>query len=140
MPGKHKNRRRPSTAGPHRRRGQRLSEQERCQIITLYQKACWSQRAIATKLQIAYSTVHDCILLGITTPTKQAGPRLILTTQKRRRLVNRATSDHLHRRMSFSEIANLDGLRAYSRTLTAAFAKEDYHRRIAVAKPYLNTA
>jgi DNA-binding NarL/FixJ family response regulator len=78
MPGKHKNRK--SYASPSRIRGQRLSERERTEILTLYNRAHWTRRAIARELRIAESTVRIIVNSGIYTPPKQIGRWLILTT------------------------------------------------------------
>jgi transposase len=135
MPGKHKNRK--STASPSRIRGQRLSERERTKILTLATHAHWSKRAIARELRIAESTVRAIINSGIYTPQKQVGRRPILTTQKRRRLVARATKDALHRRMPLGQIAHLEGIQVCSKSLHKAFEREGYFRRKATQKPLL---
>jgi methylphosphotriester-DNA--protein-cysteine methyltransferase len=64
----------------------------------------------------------------------------MLNTRLRKRLINRATANAFHRRLSYEEIAQLEGIRACRRTLTAAFEKEQYHRRVAVEKPLLTEA
>ena len=72
------------------------------------------------------------------TPTKpKGGPPLLINTPKRKALVELATSDSKHRRMSYEEVAEEAGVQACSRTLTRAFAKEGYYRRIAAKKPML---
>ncbi|KAF2195066.1 hypothetical protein K469DRAFT_648642 [Zopfia rhizophila CBS 207.26] len=81
MPGKHKNRK--SYRDPNRPYGQRLTERERIQILTLYQVAGWSRRRIAKDLKLGEKTVRDCVNSGIWTPKQQVGRKLILTTQKR---------------------------------------------------------
>ncbi|KAF2175251.1 hypothetical protein K469DRAFT_702421 [Zopfia rhizophila CBS 207.26] len=91
MPGKHKNRR--SYRDPDRPRGQRLNERERTQILTLYHIAKWNKSRIAQELKLARPTVILCIQEGYFTPKRTLSRRLILITQKRRRLVRRATLD-----------------------------------------------
>jgi len=135
MPGKHKNRQ--SYRDPEIPRGTRLSEAQRIEILTLFHRAKWNQSKIAKELQLARSTVQLTIKRGICTPTKPAGRPPMLTTRKRRRLVQRATQDALHRRMSYEEISQLEGISACRRTLTKAFEKEQYHRRKATEKPLL---
>ena len=64
----------------------------------------------------------------------------MLTTRKRKRLVWRATLDAEHRRLTYEEIAHIEGINACRRTLTKAFEKECYHRRKAAEKPLLTPA
>jgi hypothetical protein len=71
------------------------------------------------------------------TPTKQLGRKPNLTSLIRERLIARATLDAAHRRMTYEEIAQLEGIQAGQKALVAAFQKESYHRRVATAKPLL---
>ena len=135
MPGKHKNRQ--SYRDPDIPRGTRLSEAQTVEILTLFHRAKWNKTKIAKELNIAHSTVRLAIKRGICTPTKPTGRPPILTTRKRRRLVNRATLDAYHRRLTYEEIADIEGISACRRTLTKAFEKEQYHRRKAAEKPLL---
>lgn len=80
MPGKHRNRK--SYASPSRVRGQKLTERERTQILTLSQHAGWPNNRIARELRIAVSTVRSVVISGVFTPHKQIGRRPILTTQR----------------------------------------------------------
>jgi hypothetical protein len=64
----------------------------------------------------------------------------LLTTRKRWKLVERATKDAFHRRMIYEEIAQIEGIQACQRTVTAAFEKKMFHRRIAAEKPFLTPA
>ena len=61
----------------------------------------------------------------------------MLTTIKRKRLVAKATQNAYYRRMTFEEIAHLEGIQACRRTLVKAFVLEGYHRRKAAKKPFL---
>ncbi|KAF2176442.1 hypothetical protein K469DRAFT_28177 [Zopfia rhizophila CBS 207.26] len=122
MPGKHKNRQ--SFRDPVRPRGQRLSEYERTQVLTLYNTAGWNKTVIARELGLAHSTVRLCISEGYFTPKRPPGRRPILTTGKRRRLIHRATLDAYHRRLSYDEIAQLEGLNLCRRSLLKAFERE----------------
>jgi transposase len=135
MPGKHKNRK--SYADPDRPRGQRLSVKERHQIEALYSLAKWNISHIARELRIARTTVKSCIDVSFSTPPKPIGRKPILTTCKRRRLVKRATLDAYHRRLSYEQIANIEGIQVCRRSLFTAFEKEQYHRRTAQEKPLL---
>jgi transposase len=135
MPGKHKNRK--SYASPSRTRGQKLTERERTEILTLFNRAHWSRHHIARELRISLSTVRLVINSGVFTPLKQLGRRPILTTQKRRRLVRRATINALHRRKTFQQIAQLEGIQVCNRALYKAFEKEGFFRRKATSKPLL---
>ena len=135
MPGKHRNR--TSYASTSRVPGQRLSGRERTQILTLFHTAKWPKRAIAKELRIGLSIVCLTVARGVFTPPQQIGCRSNITTRKRKRLVERATQDALHRRMPYEEIASIEGINACRRSLTAAFEKKRYHRRSATAKPLL---
>jgi transposase len=135
MPGKHKNRK--TTRSPSRPIGQPLTERERTQILTLHSIAGWPIRQIARELRLAYSTVSLCVKSGVFTPKKQVGRKPILTTQKRRRLIARATRDALHRRMPLGQIAHLEGVQVCSKSLHVAFEKEGFFRRKATHKPLL---
>jgi hypothetical protein len=135
MPGAHNNR------GTYRDqtipRGTHLSIAQRVEILTLYHRARWSKRKIGRELQIAQSTVRKVISSGIVTPTKPIGRAPLLTTGKRCRLVARATQDAFHRRLTFEEVAHIEGISVCRRSLTKAFEKEQYHRRKATEKPLL---
>jgi hypothetical protein len=48
--------------------------------------------------------------------------------------------DTYHRRMMYEEVAQIEGIQACRRTLTTAFEKEMFHRRIAAEKPFLMPA
>jgi hypothetical protein len=61
-------------------------------------------------------------------PQKPTGRPCILITQKRKRLVARATLDAEHRRMTWEEVAQEEGIIVCRRTLFVAFRKEEYHR------------
>ncbi len=135
MPGKHKNRK--SYRDLEVPRGTHLSEAQRIEILTLFHRAKWNQTRIAKELRLARSTVQLTIKRGICTPTKPAGRPLMLTTRKRHCLIQRATLDAFHRRMTYEEISQIEGISACRRTLTKAFEKEQYHRRKAAEKPLL---
>jgi transposase len=135
MPGKHKNR--ISTRSPSRPVNQRLSERERVSILTLYRAAGYSATRIAIELRLSRSTVQSCIQQGFMTPKRPQGRLPILTTQKRKRLVARATQNAFHRRLTLDAIADLKKIRVSSRALVKAFEREGYRRRVARKKPFL---
>ena len=116
--------------------GQRLTYSQRVEILTLHSYAGWGYTLISSTLNIPRSTVRRTISHP-RTPQKPQGRRPLLDTPKRQRLVRRATIDGYHRRLSYPEIAALEGLQACRRTLTAAFEKERYFRRVATEKPLL---
>lgn len=99
MPGKHKIRK--SYADPDRPQGQRLTERERAQIMTLYNIAKWNISQIAKELRLAHITVQRCIRLGVWTPKRPIGRKPMLTTKKRRCLTHHATLNANHRRLSY---------------------------------------
>jgi transposase len=61
----------------------------------------------------------------------------MLNTPIRRRLIEHATASYRQRRKSFQQIAHELGIEASKRTLTEAFDREGYHRRLASEKPLL---
>jgi transposase len=139
MPGQHKDRQR--YRKPYRDSdilsGTHLSEAQRVEILTLFHRAGWNKTKIAKELQIAHSTVRLTIKRGICTPTKPIGRHVMLTARKRRRLIQYATKDALHRRLCYTEVAFLAGISACRRTLTKAFETKQYYRRKAAEKPLL---
>ena len=129
IPGKHKDRQ--SYTDLDRPHGQHLTERERTQLNTLQSIAHWGKRAITRELHLPYTTILRCVASGcVTPPSKPIGRRPLLTTRKRKRLVDRATLDVFHR-LSYEEIAQIEGIQACSRSLKVAFENEQFHRRIA---------
>ncbi len=74
---------------------------------------------------------------GFLTPKKPKGGSCKLDTPLRRRLTRRATLDAYHRRLTYEQVAELEGIQACRRTLIDAFEKELYHRQVATEKPLL---
>jgi hypothetical protein len=64
----------------------------------------------------------------------------LLRTRKHRKLIERTTKDAFHRRMTYEEIAQIEGIQACQHTLMAAFKKEMFYRHIAAEKPFLTLA
>src|SRR5689334_18843245 len=122
-------------ADPLRPSNTRLTYKERSQMFSLYRFSHWSYLSIAAFLRRSYATVYSTIQSCIEAPKKPQGRPPMLNTRLRKRLNKRATANACHRRLSYEEIAQLEGIRACRRTLTAAFEKEQYHRRVAVEKP-----
>ncbi|KAF2430066.1 hypothetical protein EJ08DRAFT_560476, partial [Tothia fuscella] len=113
----------------------RLSHTERARSDALYH-AEWGKRRIAETLQIPRSTVQYCLSQQIT-PTKPRGRRPDLTTPIQKQLIQYATRDRTNRSKPYSEIATELGIKACNRSLTKAFEKEAYFRRVATQKPLL---
>jgi transposase len=128
MPGQHRNR--TSYRDPARPKGQKLSERERTQILTLYYIAGWNKSMIAQQLRLAHSTVRLYIKEGYYTPRKPRGRLPMLTIRRRNRLIRRVTQDGFHRRLSYQSIAYLKGIEACRRTLTKAFIQAGFNRRV----------
>ncbi|KAF2183002.1 hypothetical protein K469DRAFT_584929, partial [Zopfia rhizophila CBS 207.26] len=53
----------------------------------------------------SYETVYSAIQSCIETPKKPQGRLSMLNTRLRKRLINQATADAFHRRLSYEEIA-----------------------------------
>jgi hypothetical protein len=134
MPGQHNNRKR-SFRNPAVPISTHLTEAQRIEILTLYNRAEWSPVKIAKTFQIALSTVRITIKRGTPTTAKPVGRQDSLTAEQRRSLVHRATLDVAHRRLTHEQVAQLEGISACRRTLAKAFKKEQYHQVIATEEP-----
>ena len=86
------------------------------------------------------TTVQSVIRSQVEAPKKQTGRKPAITGEIRERLVARATLDAAHRRMTYKEIARLEGVQACRKALVAAFKMESYGRRVATSKPLLTEA
>jgi Transposase len=86
------------------------------------------------------TTVQSVLRSGTEAPNKQTGRKPVITGKIRQRLVARATLDAAHRRMTYKEIAQLEGVQASRKALVAAFKMESYGRRVATSKPFLTEA
>jgi len=120
-----------------RQPGTRLISQQRYRIFTLSELSHWSAEAIAAAMGLPRTTVQSVLASGIEALPKQAGRKPAITDEVRERLVTRATLNAAHRRMTYQEIARLEGVQAGRKALMAAFKKESYGRRVATAKPLL---
>lgn len=123
-----------------RQPGTRLTYKQRCRIFTLSDLLHWSSEAIAMTMGLPRTTVQSVLRSGVEAPTKQAGRKPAITAKLRERLVARATLDAAHRRMTYKEIARLEGVQAGRKALMAAFKMESYGRRVATSKPLLTEA
>jgi transposase len=113
-----------------------LTFRQRIEIQTLHSHSGLSYSQIADKLKIPRSTVRKVIFTP-STPKKPQGRPPKLNTPLRLHLIQRATLNAYHRRLTYEEVANLKGIQACRRTLRAAFKKHQYHRRVATEKPLL---
>ena len=117
----------------------RISYRERVEILSLRNYSMWSYTQISTKLSIPRSTVRR-IIQNPQTPRKPQGRLPLLNTPLRQRLVKRATIDGYYRRLCLLEVAQLENIDTYRRTLVEAFKKECFFRRVATEKPLLTEA
>src|SRR5436305_10767746 len=92
--------------------GTKLTYKERCRIFTLSDLLGWKQEAIATSMRLPRTTVQSVIHSMMEAPTQQLGRKPNLTDRIRKRLVARATLDAAHRRMTYKEIAQMEGIQA----------------------------
>lgn len=115
----------------------RLTYQERSRIHALRHNAGWTYKRISQELQIPTGTVRHCALGPITPPKPNGGRKAILTTPIRQRLIAHATASQEQRAKSWVQVADELGIRADPRTITKAFYKEGYYRRVATEKPLL---
>jgi transposase-like protein len=114
----------------------RLTYEERARIHALHYHAGWSYSRISRELGIPDGTVRHCALTRLT-PQKPRGRHPLLSTPLRQRLVSHATASHEQRLKPLRQIAHELNINVDQRTLTKAFAKEGYYRRVATEKPLL---
>ena len=79
---------------------------------------------------LSRTTVQSVLGSRVGTPKKQTGRKPGITRRIRERLVARATLDAAHRQMTYKEIAQLEGVQAGRKALTAAFKMESYGRHL----------
>lgn len=123
-------------------RGKPFTPFEQGVIYGLYKHANWPLQQIATKLNTTKGTISTVITRlerEPKTPPRRGRPP-VLTTRKRRRLINRLTADAYHRRLRIDQIAQLKDFHYDIRTLRKALQKEGYSRRIAYKKLLLTEA
>lgn len=109
-------------------------------IRALKHYAHWPYRQIATATGVALSTVYRIAHPPLTPiRSRLRGRHSILRTTQRERLIVLATSSAENRRKSYTEIAQMAGITACSRTLRRTISSAGYHRRIARKKPYLSS-
>jgi hypothetical protein len=80
--------------------------------------------------------VRYCALTRLT-PQKPRGRHSLLSTPLSQRLVSYATASLEQRLKSLRQIAHELNINVDQRTLTKAFVKDGYHRRVATEKPLL---
>jgi hypothetical protein len=97
---------------------------------------CTGGEADFAKHCIPDGTVRHCALTRLT-PQKPRGRHPLLSTPLRQRLVSYATASHEQRLKPLRQIAHELNINVGERTLTKAFAKKGYHRRVATEKPLL---
>lgn len=115
----------------------RLTRDERVRIHTLHYQAGWHYQQISQELGIPRETVRRCIQ-GSITPDRPRGRKPLIDTPTRRRLIFHSTANREQRLKPYTEIAAELGIHADPRTITKAFHKERYYRRVATEKPWLN--
>ena len=112
---------------------------EKGQIYGLHKHAYWPLQKIATALDTtkgAVSKVITRIEAEPRTPPRRGRPP-VLTTRKRRRLIDRIRTDAQSRRLKLEHIAYLEAIDCQLITIRRALAREGYHRYIARSKPWL---
>ena len=121
-----------------------LTSYQKGQIVALHRYAHWSIDHISNTLSILKSSVYRICLQSEhgdpITPPRPKGRKAVCSTRKRRRLIDRLSTDSFHRRLRLDQISDLEGFDFCTRTLIIALAKEGYHRRIARKKPWLTDA
>ena len=122
---------------PLRDPGTRLSDRKRNIAYSLNRYAGWSYSRISSSLGLSKYTITTSLKNNTWTPQKQRGRKPNLDTPIRQRLIARAKLDCFHRRKLFEEIAFLEGVSTYKRSLYKAFEKEGYFRRIVIEKPLI---
>ena len=112
---------------------------EKGQICGLHKHAHWPLQQIATALDTtkgAISKVITRVEAEPRTPPRRGRPPLV-TTRKRRRLVDKLTADAQTRRLRLDHLAYHAGLDFHIDTIRRALSKEGYKRYVATRKPWL---
>lgn len=110
-------------------RGKPFTPFEQGVIYGLYKHANWPLQQIATKLNTTKGTISTVITRlerEPKTPPRRGRPP-VLTTRKRRRLINRLTADAYYRRLRIDQIAQLEDFHYDIRTLRKALQRKAIH-------------
>jgi len=111
-----------------------LSLETRIVVHTIRYYANWLYPQLQQKFNIPPSTLHD-IIHGASKSEKAAylpcSRHRTINAGVKQQLVEAATASTHNRQLPLSNIANLIGVRISSQGLRAAFASEDYYRRVA---------
>jgi len=121
-------------------RGKELTEARRRTIYALRVHAGWTIRRIAQNLNIPRSTTHRLSVEGQHGKFKakqRTGRPQIVTPIIRNKLVSIATASAHNRRLPFSSLASLIGLRLSTEVVRRALREEGFNRRVARQKPFL---
>jgi hypothetical protein len=90
-----------------------------------------SSAAFAVAMGFSQTTVQPVLRSEVESPKKQTGRKPAITRRVRERL------DTVYHRMTYKEIALLEGVQADRKVLMAAFDMEYYGRCVATLKPLL---
>lgn len=105
-----------------------FSDFEKGQIWSLYKHAHWPLQRIADIFSTTKGPISNAISRlerELRTPPRRGRPPVI-TTRKRKRLVNRLTANAASRRLRIDQLAYLEDMRFHIQTLRKALQKEGY--------------
>ena len=112
----------PST--PKRQKHPDISRDERIEIYTLAEKAGWTPRRIAKKLNVSVPQVYYSLSHRFTPQKARSGRKSIIDTPHRKRLIEFVTYSKRTRRMRFIDVAYELGWDVSESAIRRALAKE----------------
>lgn len=115
----------------------RLSYKERVQIKTLRDIAGMSYNNIKEAVSQPRSTIRLVCGMPATPSKNRGGPKRILDTPAKDRLVTFVESSAEGRRMTFGELASHQGLMCSASTIARYLKKAGFRRCLAIPKPWL---
>ena len=112
----------PST--PQRKRHPELNRDQRIQIHALSRYAGWTPRRISKHLNVSIPQVYYAIHHRFTPQKQRCGPKSIIDTPNRARLVEFCTTNRRTRRLRFCNVAAELGWNVSETAIRKALAKE----------------
>ena len=102
-----------------------LDRDQRIEIYTLSQCAGWTPRRISKHLNVSIPQVYYAIHHRFTPQKQRCGPKSIIDTPNRIRLVEFCTTNRRTRRLRFCHVAAELGWNVSEKAIRRALAKED---------------
>ena len=107
-------------------------------IRALRHIAGWPYRKIAIAVSLPLSTVYYTAPKNPTQEKRTRGQPWMRRPELQHTLIDIITESAENRTKPLTEIADMAGIKACSKTLPRSLALDGYHRRVARKKPFLN--